>query len=98
MAEGGGARRLALEALDELLVVGVLVPQDLERHIPAEGLVVGQEDPRHAPAAKQIAQDVAIVDDSALYGPSGVAFEGSQLSATKSRHCFPPVGHDPVIR
>ena len=50
---------------------------------------MGQEDPRHAPAAKQIAEDVAIVDLGALYGASGVAFEGPQLGVAKSWHCFP---------
>jgi hypothetical protein len=55
VAERGGASGLALEALDELLVVGVLLPENLERYVPVEGLVVGQEDSRHAPAAKQIA-------------------------------------------
>src|SRR4028119_2035794 len=48
--EPRGARRLAPEALVELLVAGVLAPQDLQRHVPVQDLVVGQKDLRHATA------------------------------------------------
>src|SRR5919205_1146847 len=53
VGEGCGALGLALEALDELLVLCVLVLQQLEGHVPIEDVVVGQEDVRHAPAAHQ---------------------------------------------
>jgi hypothetical protein len=47
----GGAPSLALETIDELLVVGELFPQDLERHVPIEDLVVGQAYSGHPSAA-----------------------------------------------
>lgn len=40
VTEGRSALGLASEALDELLVVGVPISQDLERHVPIQNLVV----------------------------------------------------------
>jgi hypothetical protein len=50
VGEGGGALRLALEALDELLVFCVPVAHDLQGHVPIEDAVVGQENIGHASA------------------------------------------------
>ena len=52
MVQAGGAARLAAEALDELLVVGVAVEQHLEGDLPPEQPVVGQVDVGHAAAAQ----------------------------------------------
>src|SRR5215216_2446971 len=51
VAKGGGALRLTPKAFDELVVLGVLVFQDLERHIPFQNLIVGQVDLGHTSAA-----------------------------------------------
>src|ERR687898_3265358 len=42
---------LAIEALNELLVLCVLILEQLEGHVPIEDLVVGQKDISHASAA-----------------------------------------------
>jgi hypothetical protein len=63
MREARGGLRLATEALDEELVVRVAVVQDLDRHAPAEVLVLGQIDVGH-PARAELAQDaVAPVEE-----------------------------------
>ena len=54
--EPGGVRRLASEALDELLVVRVARVQDLDRDPPPELLVLGEVDVGH-PAASELARD-----------------------------------------
>src|SRR4051794_25081047 len=62
MVEAGGALRLAAEALDELLVGGVAVIQQLQRHPAPELLVLGEVDVGH-PARAQLALDhVAAVE------------------------------------
>jgi hypothetical protein len=48
--------RLAAEALDELVVAGVAVVEDLDRDTPAEHFVLGEVDVRHA-ARAELAQD-----------------------------------------
>ncbi len=65
--ERGGAARLALETLHEPLVLGVLLPQDLERHVAAQDLVVGQVDLGHASHAQEVARGVAAVDGGLLH-------------------------------
>jgi hypothetical protein len=62
---------LAPEALDEPLVVRVLPPEDLERHVPAQDLVPGQVNLGHPPAADGLAEDVAAVDEVSLHGSHG---------------------------
>ncbi len=57
MRERGGVLRLAPEALDELLVVRVPVVEDLDRDAPAELLVLGEIDIRHASRA-ELAHDL----------------------------------------
>ncbi len=67
VGEGRGAQRFALEALGELLVTSKLLPQDLQRHVPIEDLVVGQVYFGH-PSATQGADDaVAVVYDGFLH-------------------------------
>jgi hypothetical protein len=44
----GRTGSLAAEALDELVVFGEVVVQNLDRHLPAEQLVVREVDVRHA--------------------------------------------------
>src|SRR5262249_23064863 len=58
-----GVLRLATEPLDELLVAGVPVVQDLDRDAAAELLVLGEIDVRH-PAGAELAHDlVATVEE-----------------------------------
>src|SRR5215217_7074713 len=63
----GGAPHLALETLDELLVIGELLPQDLERHVPIEDLVVGQAYSGHPSAAQGADDAVTVVYDGFLH-------------------------------
>ena len=53
---------LAAESLDELGVLGEALVQELERHAPAEHVVVGQPDIRHPAAAEAADQRVAVAD------------------------------------
>ena len=65
MAEAGGVARLALEALDELLVARVALVQHLQRDLAAELLVLGEVHLGH-PARAELAQDpVAAVEQPA---------------------------------
>ncbi len=59
--EGGGALRLTLEALHELLVVGVTAAHHLERHVPVQDVVVREVNLRHPAAAERPADTVPIV-------------------------------------
>ncbi len=59
----GGARGLAPEALDELLVFGEVVVQDLDGDLAAEQLVLGEVDVGHAARAEPRDHAVAPVDD-----------------------------------
>ena len=65
MGEAGGALCLAAEALDELLVLGVALVEELDRDPPPELLVLGQVDARHAPRAELAHDAVAAVEDGA---------------------------------
>src|SRR5688572_14329776 len=67
--EGCGALGLALEALDELLVVGELLPQDLESNVPIEDLVVGQVHLGHPSASEGMNDAVTVVYDGSLHVP-----------------------------
>jgi hypothetical protein len=67
--EAGGALGLALEALDELLVVGELLPQDLESYVPIEDLVVGQVHLGHPSATQGMTDAVTVVYDGFLHVP-----------------------------
>ena len=58
-----GARGLAPEALDELLVFGEVVVQHLHRDLPAEQLVLGEVHLGHAPGPEPREHPVAPVDD-----------------------------------
>ena len=55
----GGVRRLAPEALDELLVVRVALVQDLDRDTASELAILGQPDVRHAARAELAQQAVS---------------------------------------
>ena len=57
--EPGGVRRLAAEALDELLVVRVPLVEDLHRDVAAELLVLGEPDVGHAARAELALEPVA---------------------------------------
>ena len=71
MVEAGGALRLAAEALDELLVGGVALVEQLQRDAPAELLVLGEVDVGH-PARAELALDhVAPVEDAVDEGVGG---------------------------
>ena len=71
VVEPGGALRLAPEALDELVVGGVPVVQQLQRDAAAELLVLGEIDVGH-PARAELALDhVALVEDAVDQGVSG---------------------------
>jgi uncharacterized protein (UPF0218 family) len=67
MVEGGCALRLALESLDESLILGVLLPQNLEGDIAVEVLVAGEIDFAHAPAAQKARDCVTVVYGYALH-------------------------------
>src|SRR3712207_2661312 len=72
MVEGGSANRLAPEALDELLVVGVLLPQDLERRLALEYAFAGHIHPRHATAAQYLKKRVAVGQNSPFRGTHSI--------------------------
>ena len=64
MVEARGALRLAAEALDELLVGGMPLVQQLQRHVPAQFLVLGEVHVGH-PARAELALDhIAPVEDT----------------------------------
>ena len=64
MVEARGALRLPAEPLDELLVGGMALVQQLQRDIPAQLLVLGEVDVGH-PARAELALDhVAPVEDA----------------------------------
>ena len=62
---------LAAEALDELLVAGVAVVQDLDRDAAAELLVLGEVDVRHTAGAELAHDPVAPVEDAVDQGVGG---------------------------
>src|SRR5207247_3492873 len=59
-------RRLAPEALDELLVLSEAAVQDLDRDIPAQVLVMGAVDVGHAARADPARDPVPAVDQAVL--------------------------------
>src|SRR5919202_360339 len=63
MGERGGALGLALEALDDLLVVGVLPSEHLEGHVAAQLPVAGQVDLGHSSVAYEFLELVAPVEE-----------------------------------
>src|SRR5918993_1403378 len=63
VGERRGTASLALEALNELLVLCVLILEQLEGHVPIEDLVVRKEDISHASAAYQLSKFVSLVDE-----------------------------------
>ena len=66
MLEAGGRLGLAPEALDELLVLGEAVVQDLDRDAAVELGVLGEPDVGHSAGADLVVEPVALVDDRAL--------------------------------
>jgi hypothetical protein len=83
MRQAGGVLRLTAEALDELLVGGVPLVQDLDRDPAAELLVLGEVDVRH-PSGPELAQDaVAPVEERVDQGVG-------------NRHAGPQVTFDPT--
>src|SRR5215211_6330906 len=69
VGERRGTASLTLEALNELLVLCVLILEQLEGHVPIEDLVVGQKDISHASAAYQASELVSLVDESVVHRP-----------------------------
>jgi len=67
VGEGRRAHGLALEALGEFVVPGVLHPEHLEGDVAIKYLVVGQVDLAHASKAKGLYQCVTIIDDVCLH-------------------------------
>src|SRR5215213_7699530 len=63
VGERRGTASLTLEALNELLVLCVLILEQLDGHVPIEDLVMGQEDISHASAAYQVSKFVSLVDE-----------------------------------
>ena len=68
MVEPGCALRLAPEPLDELLVGGVPVVEQLERDRTPELLVLGEVDDRHSARAELALDHVALVEGAADHG------------------------------
>jgi hypothetical protein len=66
--EPGGVRRLAAEALDELLVVRVPAVQHLDRDPAAQLLVLGEVDVGHAAAAELPCDAIAPREEGAGEG------------------------------
>ena len=86
VAEAGGGPRLALEALDELLVTGVTLVQDLQGDLAAELLVLGQVDLGHAAGAELAHDPVAAVEqpaDQAVFEVSGQGFPSPDSSSSE---------------
>jgi hypothetical protein len=75
--QGGGAPCLAPEALDEVLVLGVAVLEQLERDVAVEDPVVRQEHVGHAAAARQGPQLVPVVDEVLAHGSDYTAPQAS---------------------
>ena len=68
VVQAGGALRLAPEPLDELLVGGMPVVEQLQRDAASELLILGEIDVRH-PARAELALDhVALVEDAVDQG------------------------------
>ena len=78
MLEPGRARRLAAEALDELLVLGEAAVEDLQRDLAPELEVLGAVDLGHPAGAEAVVDAVARVDDRA----------GLQALAHRSSSCM----------
>ena len=68
MVEAGGALRLAPEALDELLVGGVPVVEQLERDRAPELLVLGEVDVAIPPEPSLRLITIALVEGAADHG------------------------------
>ena len=64
VGERGGAARLLSEAFEHPPVVGEAAAQHLQRDLPAQDLVAGQEDLAEAPAAERPQDGVAIIHPS----------------------------------
>ena len=67
----GRALRLPVEALDELLVAGVALVQDLDRDPPPEHLVLGEVDVGHPAASDPLQDPVAPVEERVDQGVRG---------------------------
>ncbi len=65
VGEPGGAGGLAAEALDELLVLGEAMVQQLERDLASEQRVVGEVHVGHAAGAEPLGDAIAPVDQGA---------------------------------
>ena len=63
MREARGVLRLAAEPLDELVVAGVPVVQDLDRDAAPEFLILGEIDVRHSAGAELPHDAVAPVEE-----------------------------------
>ena len=63
VGEAGGVRRLAAEALDELLVVRVALVKHLHGDVASELLILGQPDVGHPTGAELALQPVAVCEE-----------------------------------
>ena len=72
VGELGRRPHLPLEALDPVWVAGKLRRHGLQRHLPAQALVLGPVDVRHAPPAEEA--DDAVVAQSSAGSPVSLLF------------------------
>ena len=100
VAQDGGGEGLATEAVGEVGVGADLGSKQLERHVAAEARVVGAVDRRHPAAPDDLAQPVAVRDESVrvrpLFGSLGHAADdrpdrpnGSTAAGRASRLVVP---------
>ena len=85
MIERRGCPRLAHEAIEDVLVLGDLLRQELERHLPPQLGVLGLVDDTHA-AAADFGEDSVVADSRSNHFSASKAVTGYSLGAgTRSR-------------
>ena len=91
MLEPGGGQRLAPETGDEVLILGEVLGEQLDRHGALEDRVGGHEDRRHATRAEALLHAIAPGDDlgrahppsSGPGGPPAVPVAGTPLGRNR---------------
>src|SRR5215210_8526164 len=83
VVEGCGAPGLPEKTLQEHLVLGQPLLQDLQRHVPPQVFIVPQVDLGHAPAAEAAEDLVAAVEEGRTHGRS------LPVAARRKRHTVP---------
>jgi hypothetical protein len=63
MGQAGGVARLELESADELGVLRVFGPEDLDCHVPLQPPIAGAPDDRHPAASDRHDELVALGED-----------------------------------